>query len=284
MPPSLTVTPYHRRNLQGVRDLIFHSNKVHTHLDWHDIEGWIESPEATLRLAWDKGRLVGLMGISIPLNQACWLRLAAIHEFYYDPELILCALWDHFTQELVQQRVEIVAILAVQDWITRYAPVLGFHYGEDIVTLARAGYTIPGPRPNQPTIRTGELRDLTTLAEIDQTAFAPPWQLSLDDIRQAYRICSSCTVAVNDNTILGYQLSTLYFEGAHLARLAVAPNAQGAGIGAALLGDLLQRFFRRGVTAITVNTQSSNHRSRSLYTRFGFQPNGYDLPYWWTHL
>jgi ribosomal protein S18 acetylase RimI-like enzyme len=99
-------------------------------------------------------------------------------------------------------------------------------------------------------------------------------------MRQAYRNAYSCTLAEWNGMILGFQISTFFLEGAHLARLAVTPQAQGKGIGALLLQDLLQRFIRRGVYAMTVNTQSSNSRSLRLYQRFNFQPNGYDLPYW----
>jgi ribosomal-protein-alanine N-acetyltransferase len=279
----LTITPYHRRYLQIIRDLLFHNDRVHTHLDWHETDAWIESQDAILRLAWHKGHLVGLMGLSAPLNRACWIRLAAVEDSFYDPEGVLCALWDDLIRQLYGQ-IEIVALLAVHDWITHYVPTLGFAYGEDIITLARSGYELPPPLPDAPTIRPAEMRDLPAMAAVDQTAFAPPWQLSQEEIRQAYRISSSCTVAVKDDAIVGYQLSTLYFDGAHLARLAVLPQAQGSGVGGALLGDLLRRFFRRGVYSMTVNTQSSNYRSRRLYTRFGFRPNGFDLPYWSTHL
>ena len=106
-----------------------------------------------------------------------------------------------------------------------------------------------------------------------------PWKVAVPSV-----FVPSCTVAVKANTILGYQLSTLYFDGAHLARLAIAPQAQGSGVGGALLGNLILRFFKRGIYTMTVNTQTSNQRSRNLYARFGFHPNGYDLPYWWTRI
>ena len=47
-----------------------------------------------------------------------------------------------------------------------------------------------------------------------------------------------------------------------------------------LLIDLLSRFERRGVLSMTVNTQASNTRSQRLYTGFGFERTGYDLPVW----
>lgn len=280
---SLTVTPFQRRNLQAVRDLLFRSMFVHTHLDWHDTDNWLESNEAILRLAWQNGWLAGLLGVSRPLNGSSWIRLACVSD-YVNPEIVLASLWRELSAELRDQKVSIVGLLAIREWIGRYAPVMGFEYQEDIVTLARAGGQLPDPPTRRPAIRVVELRDLESLARLDETAFSPPWQMSLTELRQAYRMSSSCTLAYDNQTLLGYQFSTLYFDGAHLARLAVAPQAQSKGVGTALLDDLLRRFARRGVFGITVNTQSSNTHSRRLYSRFGFQPNGFDLPYWSTRL
>ncbi len=277
---SLTVTPFQRRNLQAVRDLLFRSIFVHTHLDWHDTDNWLESNEACLRLAWQNGWLVGVLGVSRPLNNSSWIRLACVSD-YVNPETVLVMLWRELADELRAQGVSIVGLLAIREWIGRYASALGFEYQEDIVTLVGAGHRLPpDPSANRPAIRAVELRDLESLARLDEAAFSPPWQISPAELRQAYRMASTCTLAYQEQKVLGYQFSTLYFDGAHLARLAVVPEAQGRGVGTALLDDLLRRFSKRGVHGITVNTQSSNQHSRRLYSRFGFQPNGFDLPYW----
>ncbi|MBI5666633.1 MAG: GNAT family N-acetyltransferase [Chloroflexi bacterium] len=275
----LTITPYQRRYLQRVRDLIFHNHMVHTHLDWHETDQWLDTQTVPMRLAWYKGRLVGVLGVSAPLNHTCWVRLAVVQD-QSDHSRILRALWDELVIELRSLYIEAVALLAMHDWILRYIPMLGFRYIEDIITLERNGAELPPPRPNPMLIRSAEMEDLEAMVRVDNAAFAPPWQLSLDELRQAYRIAASCTVGELDGEMVGYQLTTLYFDGAHLARLAVVPEAQGLGLGGALLGDALQRFMRRSVYTMTLNTQSSNIRSRHLYTRYGFKPNGYDLPYW----
>ncbi len=280
---SLTITPYQRRHLQQIRDLLFHSTNVHSHLDWLDSDQWLETGDTITHLAWQRGRLIGMIALSAPLNGSSWIRLAAVSD-YTDPESVLCLLWDNIAPQLRQIGVHTVGLLIVNDWVIRYAPALGFQYGEEIITLARSGYDIPAPAPNRPRIRVAEMHDIPQLATLDQTAFGPPWQMSLYDLRQAYRIASSCTVATKDDLILGFQISTYFFDGAHLARLAVHPSAQGQGIGGALLGDLLERYTRRGIQMMTVNTQESNHQSRRLYQRFGFEPNGYNLPYWFAHL
>jgi ribosomal protein S18 acetylase RimI-like enzyme len=98
------------------------------------------------------------------------------------------------------------------------------------------------------------------------------------DLRFARKIAAVHTVAVLDNEIVGYQLSTQYRQSGHLARLAVSPDMQGFGIGAALLDDMIRRFLRRRVRTVTVNTQESNVRSQRLYEQYGFRRNGYDLP------
>ena len=74
-----------------------------------------------------------------------------------------------------------------------------------------------------------------------------------------------------DKRIVGYQISTLYQDGAHLARLATIPEMQGMGIGGALVGEMIEHFLRRGITTLTVNTQRSNQQSQRLYQRFKWE-------------
>lgn len=277
--PSLTITPYQRRHLQPIRDLLFHSTHVHSHLDWVDSDQWLDSTDALTYLAWQRGRLMGILSLSAPLNNSTWIRIAGISDFI-DPESVLYTLWNTLVPQLKAMSVHTVGLLGISHWLTHYAPGIGFQYREEIVTLARSSTQMPAALPNPPRIRVTELRDISQLAALDQAAFSPPWQMSFHDLRQAYRIASSCTVAVENDHILGFQISTFFFDGAHLARLAVHPAAQGRGVGGTLLRDLLERYARRGIDMMTVNTQASNHQSRRLYERFGFEPNGYDLPYW----
>jgi ribosomal protein S18 acetylase RimI-like enzyme len=104
--------------------------------------------------------------------------------------------------------------------------------------------------------------------------------MSASDLRQAMRMAASSTVAMMTTTIVGYQISTMYFDGSHLARLAVRPEIQTRGVGTALVSDVLRRFARRGVASMTVNTQLTNERSQHVYERLGFERNGYDLAVW----
>lgn len=274
---AMTITPYERRHRQAVFDLVFRSHRTHSHLDWHSAEQWIDIPGHTIRLAWLDERLVGIMGASIPVGQSCWLRIIVLAEDI-PAGVILFPLWEAICHTIRAQDANLVALLQIEDWLGSFVKAMGFKYDEDIVTLNRNSHSMPdqsnGPLP----VRPATMQDLPRMAEIDRVAFQSPWQLSLDDLRYAKRLATSCTVTLVEGEIAGFQLSTIYQQNGHLARLAVLPEMQGRGVGSALLHDLLTRFQRRNVQSITVNTQASNTRSQRLYERYGFRRNGYDLP------
>ncbi len=276
-----SVTSYQRRHRHAVRDLLFRSYRTHTHLDWQETDQWLEDGELyPAKLAWQNMRLQGILATSAPLNRTCWLRIASVSD-HADAEAILSLLWDDLKTDLRERGVNTVALLLIRNWIASYAVKLGFQFSEEIITFRRSQTSIPDTElPPDLSIRLFQPDDLPAILAVDNSAFAPPWQMDSVELRQAQRISACCTVAERDGRIVGYELSTLYFDGAHLARLAVAPEAQGIGVARALLTDVLHRFERRGVHSMTVNTQSTNTRSQRLYTGFDFERTGYDLPVW----
>ncbi|HVU12879.1 MAG TPA: GNAT family N-acetyltransferase [Phototrophicaceae bacterium] len=278
---ALTLTPYLRRHRHAVRDLLFRSYRTHTHLDWQETDQWLDEGENyPARLAWQGNHLLGILATSAPLNQTCWIRLAAVSD-HTDTLTILSMLWDDLKPDLRAQNVHKAELLLIRNWITPFAGTLGFHYIEEIITFRRPALVIPEERaPLELSMRLAQPEDLPAVLAVDNSAFVAPWQMDHEELRQAMRISASCTVAEQQGELVGYQLSTLYFDGAHLARLAVAPQVQGTGVARALLIDVLRRFERRGVRSMTVNTQASNMRSQRLYTGFGFERTGYDLPVW----
>lgn len=282
---TLSLTPYQRRHRHAVRDLLFRSYRVHTHLDWQETDQWLDDGERyPMRLAWQNARLQGIIAASEPVDGTCWLRVVAVSD-HVDASALLTQLWADLVPDLRARGVQTVALLLVRNWVAPYTAALGFRFAEEIITFRRPQLEIPDePLPPGLTIRLTRDDDLPTILTVDNRAFAPPWQMERDELRQAERISACCTVAEIDGQVVGYELSTLYFDGAHLARLAVAPEVQGIGAARALLIDLLRRFERRGVHSMTVNTQSSNARSQRLYTGFGFERTGYDLPVWMLQL
>ncbi len=275
----ITVVPYQRPHQQAVLDLLFHSYRIHTHLDWQHADHWLDTPALPIYLAWEQGRLVGVMGVSLPLDHICWIRMAAVHQNVPSGS-VLQALWKELFRKLKSLAIHSVWLLVNNDWIGKHIGTLGFRYLEDVVTLRRDSTRLPIRELPPVTTRSAIMEDFKRIIVVDQAAFGSPWQLTLDELRLAWRLAASCTVTLLDNEIMGYQLSTQYRASGHLARLAVIPGQQGKGVGAALLDDLIRRFLRRGVQVFTVNTQVSNQRSQRLYERYGFQRNGYDLPVW----
>lgn len=256
---------------------------VHTHLDWHDSRTWLETFDSPVRLAWDGERLCGMIAASVPMDGTSWLRLIGIAD-HTDSEALFKVLWHDIRAILHDEGVHTVAVLVIDDWLTPYVTRAGFSYEEDIITLRREGKNLPPLREHTLSIRHTAPEDIRRITEVDQRAFVAPWQLTFADLRQAKRIAASCTVAEYNGEIVGYQLSTLFRHSGHLARLAVLPEMQGKGVGSVLLDDLIQRFLRRSIATVTVNTQSSNIRSQRVYERYGFSRNGYDLPVWMTKI
>lgn len=74
------------------------------------------------------------------------------------------------------------------------------------------------------------------------------------------------------NTVLGYAVTGRAGQRGYLQRLAVAPSAQGQGLGTALVKDSLRWLQRRGVRTAYVNTQERNEGAFQLYQRLGFIP------------
>jgi ribosomal protein S18 acetylase RimI-like enzyme len=120
--------------------------------------------------------------------------------------------------------------------------------------------------------------DLPAVTEIDLAAFGWFWHNTLESLQRARTQSVSAMVAEDDSGLIGYQLSTGNPLGAHLARLAVRPEAQGRGVGAALVGNLLQQLGESHLTRLTVNTQSDNAASLALYQKMGFVRTGEFFP------
>jgi ribosomal-protein-alanine N-acetyltransferase len=276
---NLSIRPYERQQHDAVLDLLFYARRQHTHLDWYRVSSFLDLPDTLIYTAWENNTIVGVLGVSAPLDGTTWVRIAATDNAV-DAQPVLDALWEVLRDKCRAHRIYLVGFLAINRWVLNHLPLMDFAYDEDVVTLGRVGDELPILQPHPFVIQNAYLDVLPELVAIDHTAFDAPWQMSRDEIRHAQRQAASCTVAVFEERIIGYQVSTRHQNTAHLARLAVHPEFQGRGVGAVLLHDLIRGLLRRNVRSITVNTQRSNTHSHQLYARFNFRPNGYDLPVW----
>jgi ribosomal protein S18 acetylase RimI-like enzyme len=107
----------------------------------------------------------------------------------------------------------------------------------------------------------------------DQAAFDEFWHLDADGLREAARATPSSHLRVTRAAgPLGYALFGRATVDGYVQRLAVRPEAQGRGLGAALVTDGLNWLRGRGAVRAYVNTQSDNDRAYELYERIGFRP------------
>jgi ribosomal-protein-alanine N-acetyltransferase len=74
--------------------------------------------------------------------------------------------------------------------------------------------------------------------------------------------------------LLGY--AGVMFSGseADVQTVAVAPSAQGRGVGALLLRELIDQAARRGVTSVLLEVRADNDVAIALYRRSGFERIG----------
>ena len=117
----------------------------------------------------------------------------------------------------------------------------------------------------------GAIRAL--LLATDRAAFDDFWELDDDGLRQAARATPSSQLRIGPSRApTGYALFGRAGNDGYVQRLAVHPEAQGDGLGRALLADGLRWLQRRGAVHAYVNTQSDNDRAYGLYCASGFTP------------
>ena len=140
--------------------------------------------------------------------------------------------------------------------------------------------------PAAPTVRTrrGRKRDHARVLTVDHAAFDPFWQIDGDGLAAALAVTQASRLRVTDAAdgpdggtgVVGYAVCGRTAGHGYVQRLAVHPDHQGRGLGAALLLDGLRWLTRWGAREIMVNTQLGNERSLRLYQHVGFRlvPDG----------
>jgi [ribosomal protein S18]-alanine N-acetyltransferase len=106
--------------------------------------------------------------------------------------------------------------------------------------------------------------------EIEQLSFTDPWSREMFRSELEVGGGTYARMAERDGRLLGYSLAVLVADEAHLGNLAVHPDARGAGVGQALLDDLLHVAEKRRATRLTLEVRESNEGARKFYYRNGF--------------
>ena len=81
-------------------------------------------------------------------------------------------------------------------------------------------------------------------------------------------------VALDGERLVGYAGLCDYPDEAWVQTMAVAPDAQGRGVGAQLLGELLDEAERRRQRVVSLEVRADNDAAQRLYARHGFTRTG----------
>lgn len=273
---KLTVRLAGPADRNAILNLTRFDEDVHVHLDWKPVDEWLGHQPF---LVAERGRqMVASLACPPDPPDTAWLRLFTQASDASTQEL-WSLLWGRAEIMLRERGVRRMAALAMEDWVERLCLEAGFRYTEAMVVLGRARAKVQAvPLPAGLTVRPARVQDHAEVIAIDTAAFGPPWQMSGELLALAINRADYLTVAEREGALVGFQLATPGHQGAHLARLAVRPEQQGQGIGAALVAEMLDHYHRRGAREVTVNTQDTNAASLTLYQRLGFVPNGLRFP------
>jgi ribosomal protein S18 acetylase RimI-like enzyme len=260
---------------QQLSNLIFFESRLHRHLDWRSPLEWLGAP-----FYWaleDGGQITAALACPIEAVGIAWVRLF-VFTGRWSAESAWRLLWAAARQEIAQAGGAKVAAIAIQPWFQDVLSASGFENPQQIVMLEWHYQPHTLHQANGIRIRKMTADDLPEVEKTDAASFNPLWQNPLETLRRAFAQALYATVAENENGIIGYQISTGGGQRAHLARLAVHPAVQGQGAARALLNDLFRYIAYAGISRLSVNTQSDNQASLSLYQRMGFIRTGEQYP------
>lgn len=195
-----------------------------------------------------------------------------------DADALLVPLLQLAVARLGELGASMLTYVGTEDWLVRRLLWAEFTVAESVVTLLKAGTDIPAPQAADPIrIRRPAEADIAAIACVDKEAFPTEWHYGEAVLRRALRATDVFLLA-EDESVIGYAYGDVQGGSAHLTRLAIHPDRQGHGVGAALLAEAMRLFQERGAWWITLNTQRGNAISQRLYQRFGFQPIGQSVP------
>lgn len=261
-----------------IANLLFHESHTHRHLDWRSVFDWLGAKNFwTLD---EHGFISAALACPEDPTDVAWIRLFTYHP-HLDLRAAWSALWQHAQAEIFYNNPNAkVSAIALKPWFQEILLQSGFEQTQRLVVLRLQCENFkPPPLSQHIRIRRMKESDLPSVADVDFKAFGSFWHNPLDSIRFAYAQSIFATVAENStNEIIGYQLSTGSQYGAHLARLAVAPEAQGQGAASALVSNLIEYLDSNQIDALSVNTQEDNASSLALYQKIGFAKTSEHFP------
>ena len=120
--------------------------------------------------------------------------------------------------------------------------------------------------------------DIDGILGIERACFPAPWrrQSFLEEIKNPYSLC----MLIKENDVLensaiwAYSCCHVLAGEMTLLRLAVTPEKHRKGLGALLLGAVLDEAVRRGAVKVYLEVRTSNMQAQTFYRKQGFRVVG----------
>lgn len=121
-----------------------------------------------------------------------------------------------------------------------------------------------------PAVRLMEAGDVERVVAIEGASFSSAWQP--DTFRTLlHRPGAELWVLDSvDDGVIGYSVLWCILDQGELANMAIADGHRGRGLGALLLGRMLDVARDRNVASVYLEVRASNEAAVGLYERFGF--------------
>lgn len=255
--------------------LLDEAKYLHQHLDWLDSSAFLG--QDPFLFVYDGNEPIACLASPLNLEKNAWIRVFAV-TVKYNPERIWNHVFDAVFKRLEENGCKRVAALVISPWFEPLLLHAGFEEINAVIFFEWLATSQPKPVSAPGTIRGMRSSDIEAIIDLDHRAFSGIWSNPREELLEAFKQATLCTVLEKDQRLLGYQISTASTWGAHLARLAVDPEWQGKGVGNAIVTDLMRQVRKRGYYRLTVNTQEDNTRSHRLYRRLGFMTTGDRYP------
>ena len=114
--------------------------------------------------------------------------------------------------------------------------------------------------------------DLDAVWDIERRAYVYPWSRGI--LVDCLRVPYECDVLEEDGRIVGYAITSLAADEAHLLNLCLDPEVHGRGLGRLMLEHVTAVAEARRARIIYLEVRPSNARAVTLYLRAGFRRVG----------
>jgi ribosomal-protein-alanine N-acetyltransferase len=125
------------------------------------------------------------------------------------------------------------------------------------------------------------IEDVAEVAAIESEVFGDPWSADsfLAEVERNPEIGYPVVVR-GEGGVIAYAVAWFIVDELHVGNVAVRPDAQGRGIGRAVLAELVAEARRRGMVRATLEVRPSNATALALYESFGFRRIGVRRAYY----